>query len=164
MELIEPLIVSRVDEGVEWLNQWNWRFYNGYAARQEQRKTIYMHRQIMQPAKGMMVDHINHNKLDNRQVNLRACTRRENILNQASKLGSASKFKGVEYRKDRDKCFARIRINGKRTYLGSFTEELEAARAYDRAAVEHQGEFAHLNFPDEWPEERRAQVRAGCSD
>ena len=147
----------------EALSQWSWRFYNGYAARQEQRKTIYMHRQIMQPPKEMMVDHVNHDKLDNRQANLRVCTRRENILNQAAKRGSASKFKGVEYRKDRDKCFARIRINGKRTWIGSFETEVEAARAYDRAAVEHQGEFACLNFPQEWPPERRAQLRAQAS-
>jgi len=143
----------------EALNRYNWRFYNGYAARQEQRKTIYMHRQIMQPPEGMMVDHANHNKLDNRQANLRICTRRENILNQAAKSISASRFKGVEYRKDRDTCFARIRVNGKRRWLGTFENEVAAARAYDRAAVEHLGPFAHLNFPEEWPPERGAQIR-----
>jgi hypothetical protein len=139
----------------EVLSQYNWRFYNGYAARQQGRKTIYMHRQIADPPDGMMVDHANRNKRDNRRANLRVCTRRENILNQASKRTSRSRFKGVEYRKGRDKCFARIRFQGKRLWLGTFDDEVEAARAYDRAAVEYFGEFAHLNFPEEWPEERR---------
>jgi len=139
----------------EWLSRYTWRFYNGYAARQQGRKTIYMHREIMQPPKGMIVDHVNHHKLDNSRTNLRVCTRRENILNQTSKRTSRSRFKGVEYRKGSDKCFARIRVNGQRLWLGTFDDEIEAARAYDRAAVEHFGEFAHLNFPEEWPEERR---------
>jgi len=142
----------------ETLSQYNWRFYNGYAARQQGRKTIYMHRQIAEPPDGMMVDHANRNKLDNRRSNLRVCTRRENILNQAGKQTSRSRFKGVEYRKGSDKCFARIRVGGKRLWLGSFDDEAEAARAYDRAAVEHLGEFAHLNFPEEWPPQRRAEI------
>ncbi len=145
-----------VDEAdYEALSRHNWRYYNGYAARQQGRKTIYMHRQIMDPPDGMMVDHVNRNKLDNRRTNLRVCTRRENILNQAGKRTSRSRFKGVEYRKGRDKCFARIRFRGKRLWLGTFEDEVDAARAYDRAAVECFGEFAHLNFPEEWPPERR---------
>ena len=133
----------------ETLTQWNWRFYNGYAARQEQRKTIYMHRQIMQPPDRMLIDHINRNKLDNRRSNLRICTRRQNIHNQPTKRGSASKFKGVEYRRDRQKYFARIRYNGKRLWLGTFTNETEAAQAYDRAAQKYFGPYAHLNFPQD---------------
>ena len=143
----------------EELSRYTWRFYNGYAARQAGRKTIYMHRQIMQPPKGMMVDHINRHKLDNRRTNLRVCTRRENILNQASKRTSRSQFKGVEYRKGHDRCFARIRVGGKRLWLGTFDDEVEAAKAYDRAAVEHFGEFAHLNFPEDWPPERRKKTK-----
>ena len=114
----------------EALNRYNWRFYNGYAARQERRKTIYMHRQIMQPPDGMVVDHVNHNKLDNRRINLRPCTRRENIHNQAAKSTSALPFKGVEYCPDRNKCFARIRIDGQRRWLGT---------VYGRRRRDHHG-------------------------
>jgi hypothetical protein len=135
----------------EWLSQYNWHFQNGYATRQERRKTIYMHRQILAPPKGMIVDHINHNKKDNRRTNLRVCTRRQNILNQSAKRTSVSRFKGVEYRKDRGKFYARIRFHGKRLWLGTFTDEIEAARAYDAKAVELFGEFAHLNFPEQCP-------------
>jgi hypothetical protein len=43
---------------------------------------------------------------------------------------------------------ARIRVNGKRIYLGSFIDETDAAKAYDNDARKHHGQFASLNFPD----------------
>jgi hypothetical protein len=144
----------------EWLKQHQWHFWNGYAARQEKRKTIYMHREIMQPPKGMVVDHINHNKGDDRRVNLRVCTQRENILNHTKKGQSISRFKGVEYNRLRRKWYVRIRFHGERIRIGYFDDEVEAARAYDRKAVELSGVFACLNFPDEWPPEKRQQVYA----
>lgn len=48
-----------------------------------------------------------------------------------------------------DKWFARIKGNDKHVYLGPFDDEVEAARARDRAAIELHGEFAFLNFPEE---------------
>jgi hypothetical protein len=54
----------------------------------------------------------------------------------------------------------RCRFEGTDHWLGSFATELEAARAYDRQAVEWLGEFARLNFPEEWPPEKRMQIRA----
>lgn len=150
----------------EWLSQWTWHLINGYAARWEKGKQVYMHREIMRPSRGMKVDHKNRNKLDDTRDNLRVCTQRENILNQATKGGTASRFKGVLYRKYRSgrrKCYAQIRIDGKKTYLGSFGDEATAARVYDRAAVEHHGEFAYLNFPEEWPPQRRTTIRAAAA-
>jgi len=61
---------------------------------------------------------------------------------------------------------ARLRFHGKRIYLGCFDVEEDAARAYDLAAVQYFGESARLNFPEEWPPERRQAVReaAGMGD
>jgi hypothetical protein len=146
----------------EWLSRWAWRLDGGYAVRWEKDKRIYMHREIMQPPQEMVVDHIDRNRLDNCQANLRVCTRNENTYNRRKRSGSYSQFKGVGYRKNRGKWFAEIRFEDQPIWLGFFTDEVEAARAYDRKAVELFGEFARLNFPEEWPAEGRQQVYAAA--
>jgi hypothetical protein len=144
----------------EWLSQWTWQLCGGYAVRWKNKKRVYMHREIMQPPPGMIVDHINHNKLDNTRPNLRVCTRRENGRNKAKHPGSSSRFRGVSYNKNMRKWSAMLQSVGGYVWLGYFTDEVEAARAYDRAAVEHFGEYAHLNFPEDWPPERRQELYA----
>jgi len=144
----------------EWLSRWTWHLTDGYAARWKGSKRIYMHREIARPPEGMIVDHINRNRMDNCRANLRVCTHQENMYNKAKRAGSCSRFKGVGYRKNRGQWFAEVRFEGKPIWLGFFDDEVEAARAYDRKAVEFFGEFAHLNFPEEWPPERRQKVYA----
>ncbi len=144
----------------EWLSGWTWQLRGGYAARMEKRKPIYMHRAIMQTPQGMVVDHKNRNKLDNTRGNLWNCTAQENACNRGKKRGTASRFRGVGFNKDYGKHFADIYFKGKRYFLGYFPNETEAARARDRKAVELLGDTARVNFPDEWPAERRAQVYA----
>ena len=148
----------------EWLGRWTWHLRNGYAVRREKGRAILMHREIMQPPQGMVVDHKNHNKLDNTRANLRVCTRQENVCNRTKTGNTSSRFIGVYYCKDRDKWRAEIQFEGKPTFLGYFPEEIEAARAHDRAAVQYFGEFAPLNLPEEWPAERRAQVYAEAQE
>jgi len=143
----------------EWLSQWPWHAHSGgYAGRIENGKCILMHRQIMQPPKGMIVDHVNRNHLDNTRTNLRLSTRAENARNAGKRRNTVSRFKGVDYIPKSKKWRARLSTCGKRICLGYFEVEEDAARAYDLAAVQYFGEFARLNFPDEWPAERRAEV------
>jgi len=144
----------------ERLSQHNWRLENGYAVRHENGKRVFMHRDITQAPEGMVVDHINRNKLENCQANLRVCTRQENVRNRGRHAGSSSVFKGVGYRKHNHKWYAEICFQGERIWRGYFNDEAEAARVYDRMAVEFFGPFAYLNFPAEWPPERRQQVYA----
>jgi hypothetical protein len=145
----------------EWLSQWNWHLAAcGYAARNENGKTILMHRQIMEPPEGMLVDHEDGNKANNCRFNLRVCTRLENQRNMRKQNNAVSQFKGAFYDKRYDRWYSRCRYGGRYQFLGYFDEEIEAARAYDRAAVQWFGEFARLNFPKEWPPERRAQAHA----
>ena len=73
---------------------------------------------------------------------------------------ATSQYIGVGYRKSDRKYYARFRHRGERFWLGFFDEEIETARAYDRTAVEHRGEFARLNLPEEWPPKRLAKVYA----
>lgn len=84
----------------EILSQWRWHLHvEGYASRGERRdgklKSILMHRSIAETPVGMWTDHINHNRLDNRRKNLRACTAQENQCNQSLQVGCSSVFKGV---------------------------------------------------------------------
>ena len=144
----------------EWLRQWTWRLQNGYAVRYENGRRIYMHRVLMEPPAGMLVDHVNRSKLDNCRANLRVCTPQENTHNRGKRAGSSSRFKGVGYHKMERKWYAKLRVGGIPIWLGYFVDEIEAARVYDRKAVELFGEFACLNFPDEWPLEQRQQVYA----
>lgn len=145
----------------EWLNRWHWRAYSiGYAARYEKGKMIYMHRQIMQPPPGRIVDHINGNGYDNTRANMRNITRQQNAYNNGKHIVTASIYKGVSYIKRRHQWCARIHSGKGHLHLGYFDTEAEAARAYDRGAVGVFGEFARLNFPEEWPPQRRARVHA----
>jgi hypothetical protein len=100
------------------------------------------------------------NKRNNCRNNLRVCTRQENSHNRAKRIGSSSRFKGVRHDKDCDKWRAGIWFHGQNLGLGTFDDEVEAARAYDRLAVEIFGEFAHLNFPEDWSPEKRREAYA----
>jgi hypothetical protein len=143
----------------EWLSQYCWYVQaGGYAARREKRKIIMMHRAIMQPPEGMVVDHIDGNKANNCRFNLRICTPTDNQHNQAKRRGASSRFKGVGYVKSRGKYRARFKYNGRPLWLGFFDDETEAARAYDYKAVECCGPLARLNLPEEWSPERIQQV------
>jgi hypothetical protein len=136
----------------DWLNQHKWcvqvaRYGNThYATRRDKGRKILMHREIMKPPQGMVVDHINRNGLDNRESNLRNCTRLENLQNRYWAAGQ-SKFRGVC--PQGEKWMAFVGYNGRTIYLGLFDDEIEAAKARDRKAYELAGEFAYLNFPDE---------------
>jgi len=113
------------------------------------RKNAYMHHMVIRIPPGMFCDHINGNGLDNRRANLRPATHTQNVWNRRKfNVDSRSKYKGVDWAKDMKRWRARIRVNGKRIYLGSFADETDAAKAYDNAARNHHGQFASLNFAD----------------
>ena len=92
------------------------------------------------------IDHINLNGHDNRFINLREASNSENRQN--SRGWSRSGFKGIVFNKTWKRWVARIIVNGKFMYLGGFDAASEAAMAYDKAATEHFGQFARLNFPE----------------
>ena len=105
----------------------------------------YMHNMIAGTPPGMCTDHVDGNGLNNTRENLRICTHAENQRNQR-KRGGASAWKGVYWNKSNSRWQSLIRISGKRIYLGCFTDEIAAARAYDEAAMKLHGEFARLNL------------------
>jgi len=133
------------NEDYSFLNQYKWYYKNGYAARHNPDKSpkhILMHKQILNQSN--FIDHINGNKLDNRKSNLRVATKSQNAANSRKRKGS-SKFKGVYWDKSKNKWKAAIGFKNKRITIGRFSSELEAAKAYNKAAIEYFGEFARLN-------------------
>lgn len=124
-----------------------WYLNNGYAVRYKNGKYIYLHREIAKTPKGSCTDHINRDRLDNRRVNLRVCNKSQNAQNARS-WNKTSGYRGVTWHKKNRKWVSQIKVNGKPIYLGSYTNSIEAARAYDKAAKEHFGECAYLNIKD----------------
>lgn len=139
------------DEDYKQLSQWNWcaKECNGkfYAVRRKPiaGTLIRMHRQILDAPNSKEVDHINRNTLDNRKSNLRICTHKQNLRNQKVSSANTSGFKGVSWRKDIEKWSAYIKVNQKRIWLGVFEDKINAAEAYNNAALKYFGEFASLN-------------------
>lgn len=143
------------DENYEYLNQFKWHNsqtgkdnkYN-YARARYHGKNVKMHRLILSVFdENVHVDHINGNTLDNRKINLRACSRSENKCNSIKNTKTSSIYKGVSYDEHgKKKWKACTTKDGKNIYLGRFESEIEAAKAYDAYAREHYGEFAKINF------------------
>ena len=139
------------DEDFDRLNQHKWyamrKEHAYYVARKHAGKKVYIHHEIIEVPKGMYADHINGNGLDNRKCNLRACTGTQNNANATMRKGGTSKYKGVSFNRAKKRWQVQISFNYKRTNLGYFDEEVDAAMAYDAKAVELFGEFAKPNFP-----------------
>ena len=112
------------------------------------KKHVFIHNIITGEKK---IDHINNNPLDNRKANLRKYSKNsQNCINRPKSLLKRkphSIYKGVT--KHRNNYEAIITKDRKRYFIGSFKDEIEAAKAYDKKAKELFGEFAHLNFPEE---------------
>jgi hypothetical protein len=108
----------------------------------------------MEIPKGYVIDHIKGDRLDNRKESLRIVTRYQNACNKKKKKGTLSLYKGVTYDKRYERWKAYIRIDGKKKFLGSFDNELEAAEMYDRFLAyrkqEDPNEIRELNFPEDY--------------
>lgn len=148
------------DEDYEWLSQWNWQawtsktnrsFYSvrRLLAKEGKRGATRMHIEIMKRHNlwydGFVVDHVDFNGLNNQKYNLRACTPRQNLCNRRLGKNNTSGYKGVDWRGERNRWRAQIRVNGKKKHLGFFTSKLEAAKAYNKGAEKYFGKFSHLN-------------------
>ena len=130
-----------------------WSFNGKYAViiknitlpnRKRTTNSIYMHKVLLNV--DFEIDHKDLNKLNNQKYNLRVATRSQNARNQGLTAANKSGYKGVCWNKSQNKWMAKIRVGGKnQKFIGHFTCPIEAAKAYNAAALIHHGEFARLN-------------------
>lgn len=118
-------------------------------------QNISLHRLVLGEPQGVLIDHINRDRLDNRKQNLRIATPSQNAMNRPS--NNASGYKGVHQHQGRWR--AQVKVNGARYRSASFPTAEEAAREYDRLALIHHGEFSLLNFPTAQQDEATSCVR-----
>jgi hypothetical protein len=134
--LVDTQDAHLLEDNILWVS-------DGYA---QSKRVGKIHRAILSDAQ--IVDHKNHDKLDNRRCNLRPATSQENQRNKRSNGRGKSQFKGVSWLAAERRWIVRISINRRKIWVGRFVNEEDAARAYDNAAKQHFGEFAYLNFPE----------------
>lgn len=103
-----------------------------------------MHRLIMNVTdRDIVVDHINHNGLDNRKCNLKICTNSQNICNCKTPKNNKSGCKGVYWAKDKNKWTVQVSVNNKTKYIGRFTNYEDAVQARLEAEKQYYGEYAY---------------------
>lgn len=139
------------DEDYKWLREWRWHTDNkGYVVRRVRRDgkkyVVYMHREIMKTPEGMVTDHVNGNKVDNRRSNLRVCSDGQNKRNRDKSLGFDAPYKGAYWQKQIKRWYSRIQVNGRSIYLGTFSTPEEASTAYNVAAKKYHGKYMRASI------------------
>jgi hypothetical protein len=155
ISLINSNLKALIDDcNYEQVSKHNWSVQdtltNGkryrYVSANIKQKTVLLHRFLMNPKKGYVVDHVNHDCLDNRKENLRCCSRSQNLWNAGIRRHNKSGFKGVYFAAPRTpnslpKYRSVIYVNKKKISLGSFLTAEEASEAYVEAGKKYHGEF-----------------------
>lgn len=129
------------DEDFGYLNEHKWHINCKYASRIKDKKVLWMHKIIMKCPKGMQIDHINFDTLDNRKSNLRVCTVAQNNIHHRKSKNNTSGLKGVYLTLSTGKWRAMIGVNKKLLHLGYFETREKASMAYNKKAKELFGEF-----------------------
>lgn len=152
-----------VDEDMfDGLNRRSWHWTDtgksaGHAAFDDGKSRVLLHHAVLGVESSTIVDHRDNNGLDCRRENLRIASKQKNCANRGKYIGRegrvfTSSYKGVIDRSRHltpgaSPWLARIRVDGRLIHLGRFDTEIDAAIAYDTAAIQHFGEFAKTNFP-----------------
>lgn len=137
----EPILIDLDDLSLA--SEYNWYLNKGYGYTHDPvlKKTISIHRLLMNPPDFLEVDHINHLPWDNRRSNLRISTTAQNQYNSKLRIDNTSGYKGVSYNKKREKWLVNIRVHKKKKYIGAFKTLEEAVKASQLAQLTYHGEY-----------------------
>lgn len=134
------ILVSEID--YHKVNNHKWTINRqGYAVRNVNYKIVLLHRFIMNPEKGMVVDYINSNKLDNRRENLRICSNSQNLLNRGPTKRNKSGLKGVSFDTYSKSWKAQLIVNKKKVFNKRFKTKELAYISYLEAIKKYTGGF-----------------------
>ena len=127
---------------VEEIKKYRWCLNGqGYLVSRINGKLVRMHRLLLNAKDGEYCDHINNNRLDNRDENLRFCTRQQNCFNSSIGSKNSSGVIGVSWSKIHQLWVAEMKINGKRVLMKYFKNMEDAIKARKQAEVKYHGEF-----------------------
>lgn len=152
--------LARVDaEDYDKVSRYRWcarhTLYTCYAIADG--RTPFMHRLITNAPKGLVVDHIDRDGMNNTKRNLRICTHAQNQHNVGPTPNRSSRYKGVSWHRASRRWRVSIFCGGRNLHLGYFKDEIAAAKAYDKKAKEQFGDYAYLNFPEEFSTARNTK-------
>ena len=128
-------------DDIDKVRQYKWCLSNdGYV--HTSKNNIRLHKLVKDCPEDMIIDHINHNILDNRKENLRPCTYQQNMMNLSKRIDNSSGIAGVSWYKRSNKWRAQIKLNNKTKHLGYYENIEEAIQARRQAEIDYFGEFA----------------------
>lgn len=129
---------------IEKVKKFKWTIdKDGYAITNNKGKRLSLHRYLLEPKPNIDVDHIDHNRLNNRRENIRLCTRQQNIFNISNRCDNSSGCKGVSWLKSSNKWRAVITISGETKHLGVYTNLEDAIKARKKAEKKYFKEFSN---------------------
>ena len=136
---------TKIDiEDYDRVKAYKWHKSHGYPKTYLNGKKIYLSRFIMNAPSNMVVDHINHDPLDNRKCNLRLCTQGDNMANRKVQKNNSSGVTGVTWHSRTNKWRAYINKNHKKIYLGYYNDFDKAVEARKQAEKKYFGEYRNI--------------------
>lgn len=129
-------------DDVEKIKDYKWSINHGYV---NTFPNIRLHRLITNCSEDKVVDHINHNKLDNRKSNLRICSQHQNMMNKIKQNNNKSGYTGVYWSNEKSRWYAQITVNKNTINLGYFNTKEDAIYSRKQAEIKYFGEYRFLD-------------------